>query len=70
MGTEEAQRALIDLRSDPRKTSARYDEIISLRMLLLDIQDKLSRSEDPAVLQIRKDIDERAKQWGKREDCV
>ena len=70
MGTEEAQRALIDLRSDPRKTSARYDEIISLRMLLLDIQDKLSRSEDPAVLQIRKDIDKRAKQWGKREDCV
>jgi len=70
MGTEETERALIDLRSDPKKTALRYDEIISLRMFLLDIQDELSRSEDPAALKVRKDISERAKQWGKREDFV
>ena len=68
--TDKARAALADLRSDPKKTSARYDEIISLRMFLLDIQDELANDEDPKAIAIRKDIGTRAARWGKRGDCV
>lgn len=67
---EEVLADFIDNRSDPTKTSARYDEIIALRTFLFELREKLSRSGEPESVEARKLITERAKTWGKDDDCV
>ena len=68
--TEEHQAELAELRSDPKLSPARYDEIIALRLFLFDIRDKLRGSEDPVASEIRKQIVDRARAWGNEKDCV
>jgi hypothetical protein len=70
MSIEEQKAALDDLRSDPRKTAERYDEIISLRMFLLDIHDVLKNEEEPKLRSLAKRIHDRSKRWGKKGDCA
>jgi hypothetical protein len=53
------------IRHDPTKSAERYDEIIELRMLLMDVMDY---SEIPSALRAR--IERRAKKWGAKGDCV
>ena len=70
------QRELAALRTDTAKTAARYDEILHLRMLLLDVLDDVDSSHDDdegrihvsraTVEQIRRD----AKRYGRKGDCV
>jgi hypothetical protein len=62
---DEEYAAYVDNRSDPAKTSVRYDEIIHLRMFLLDICDQLDVLEDPRSQSVRRQILEKAKTWGK-----
>ena len=70
---EEAARQAI--RSDVTQTEARYDEIVSLRMLLLDILDGLDSAEDEGLTRhytatFRERIKKRTPTWGKKDDCV
>lgn len=72
---EQHAASLAALRSDPSKTAERYDEIIALRMLLIDVVEYVEvdidddRMLDPlGTLRFR--IEERAKRWGKKGDCV
>jgi hypothetical protein len=60
------------IRNDETLTAARYDEIVELRMLLMDIDEMLDESGMfPDVLsRIRKPIQDRVKKWGKKGDCV
>lgn len=51
------------LRNDVTKTAARYDEIIALRMLLLDVL------EDTEYVDIER-IRRASMRWGKKGDCV
>ena len=68
--TDVLKAELADIRSDPTKTAARYDEIIALRMFLLDIKEELSKDNDPLIQRVRRDILRRARTWGKEGDCV
>jgi hypothetical protein len=63
---------LTRIRNDETKTAARYDEIIALRMLLMDINDAIDESGMfPDVAErLKQKIVERAKRWGKKGDCV
>lgn len=67
---DEAQAELIDLRSDPKRSAARYDEIIKLREFLLVIREDLRRSEDPYARYVRREILRVARTWGKPGDVV
>jgi hypothetical protein len=57
-------------RSNPLKSAARYDEIMHLRMFLLNINHQLYRSQEPEALTLRREIMKLAIQWGKKGDCV
>ena len=72
MNTDEQLAELAELRSDPRLSELRYDEIIALRMFLLDIQGDLHNiyDDDPIIRRICKAISKRARTWGKKGDCV
>lgn len=67
---------LIALRLDTTKTAARYDEIIQLRMLLLDILEgtatlELSEGIDKdRIDRYRQRIEETSVKWGRKGDCV
>jgi hypothetical protein len=67
---EEHKAAMIDHRSDPLLSGQRYDEIIDLRTLLLDIRSLLRGSQDPDAINVQKLITERAKIWGTDKDCA
>lgn len=56
-------------RTDPNKSAARHDEIISLRMLLLDLRDALVLNQTNIRPLVAK-IDNTAVTWGKPGDCV
>lgn len=61
------------LRNDPDLTAARYDEIVKLRMLLLDILDDLKDDWGEYALGAKNmagRIEHFAKTWGKKGDCV
>ena len=55
---------LARIRNDESLTAARYDEIIKLRMLLLDIM------ETAECDLLRRRIEKAAAGWGKKGDCV
>lgn len=56
------------MRLDESKTAARYDEIIKLRMLLLDVLEDLGEFTSGTT---RMDhIEKLAQKWGKKGDCV
>jgi hypothetical protein len=65
-----AEQKLIAIRNDETKTAARYDEIITLRMKLLDILDELERDQIIEGNKWIPRIEEMAKKWGKKGDCV
>jgi hypothetical protein len=65
-----ASNELIALRNDGTKTAARYDEIIKLRMFILDIEAAMrQRGDERDEEQLRK-IDKLAQFWGAKGDCV
>jgi hypothetical protein len=69
--SEDAQSIINARRDDPAKTSARYDEIIKLRMMLLDIADIAGTiAHEPELERDRIRIVNRAKHWGRKGDCV
>lgn len=72
MNIEEQKSLLIDIRSDPKMVSRRYDEIIALRMFLLDIREAIETAdfEDPKLKKIEKQITALSRKWGKKGDCV
>lgn len=65
---------LEELKNDPTKTAARYDEVIKLRMHLLDILEDnrlLELVEQyPWIANIRLRIAKESKMWGRKGDCV
>jgi len=65
-----AHKQLIQIRKDPTKTEARYDEIIELRMLLLDILETTIGLELPELNDLTVVIQKRAAKWGLKGDCV
>lgn len=59
------------IRDDVSRTAARYDEIIKLRMMLLDIADIAGTiAHEPELERVRIRILNRAKRWGRKGDCV
>jgi hypothetical protein len=74
----DARQATIErIRQDTTQAAARYQEILDLRMLLLDIldavdglddDDRARRSRD--LQHAMQDIRRRARAWGKKGDCV
>lgn len=71
----EGEMARAKIRSDTTLTEARYEEIVSLRMLLLDVNDTLEANEQDFMedfrwKSIKEKIDKQAKTWGKKGDCV
>ena len=53
------------LRLDPEKTAARYDEIIKLRMSLLNMQERFASIDEVYIM-----IKTLSESWGKKGDCV
>lgn len=64
---EKQARRLEDLRNDPALTAARYDEIIKLRMLLLEF---LDYGLDHEMASFHNRIVDLSNTWGKKGDCV
>lgn len=66
------------MRNDPSKTAARYDEIVRLRMMLMDVEEMIVRIVDdlcPGAQQrqlerARSSILKAARRWGRKGDCV
>lgn len=56
---------LVALRNDAARTAARYDEILALRMLLLDMLEDEDLPE-----QWQEEIERRSRAWGAPGDCV
>lgn len=64
--------AIERIRKDRSKTAERYDEIIRLRMLLMDVLDTVEVGDeffDP-MGGLRQRIEQQAKKWGLKGDCV
>lgn len=64
---EKQARRLEELRNDPRFTAARYDEVIKLRMLLLEF---LDYGLDSEMARFHNRILDLSKTWGKKGDCI
>ena len=61
------------IRNDASKTAERYDEIIALRMLLLDFVEIVTDGDEidnEAIDKFKDKLLARAKTWGKKGDCV
>lgn len=73
---EAAKRAkLAEIRNDPNQTQARYDEIIRLRMFILDFQDDIERNQDLGTVVLDANrwtskIERFQARWGRKGDCV
>lgn len=67
---EEKLAEYVDERSDPKLTAQRYDEIVKLRMMLLDIRSLLTGNNHPKAERIRDMIQKEARTWGEDGDCV
>ncbi len=70
----QAQKQKLDqIRNDGSRTVARYDEIIKLRTLLLDLMEEADRQEPPLTgveIRLIDKVKEMSKKWGKKGDCV
>ena len=68
---DEAMAELHDIKTDPTKSATRYEEIIDLRMFLLDIKDRLKKyNTTEERTRITEAILARAQKWGEEGDCV
>lgn len=61
------QDKLWEIRNDPKMTAIRYDEIIKLRMLLLDILEDLEEAGEDGMADR---IKYHSKKWGNPGDCA
>jgi hypothetical protein len=67
---------IAEIRADSSRTAERYDEIVALRMLLLDVVERIKDWDldylriGPQAEHLVKRIEDRSESWGKEGDCV
>jgi hypothetical protein len=67
---EEQMQEQIDWRANISQAALRYDEILALRIFILDLRDLLTGSDDEAAKAVLKKISERSATWGRKDDVI
>jgi hypothetical protein len=68
--SDETLAEFVDRRSDPKKTSARHNEVLRLRVFLTNIREELRLCTDKRSLAVRGKITKLMQTWGDEDDCI